>query len=135
MIRSAPRPLETRNRYIQEQLLARKAVPDWQESDTPADAITSVEYYLERLERDQPARATRSLDVAEDSLKNLGYTLKPNCRPRPSPAVSNAAIESPAVGRRLEAVVEGRQTAEQLPADTTLPRRRGRCPLLASDDN
>ncbi|HUD93657.1 hypothetical protein, partial [Sphingobium sp.] len=41
--------LETCNRYIQEQLLARKAVPDWQSLDTLADAITSVEYYLERL--------------------------------------------------------------------------------------
>ena len=34
------------NRYIQEQLLARKAVPNWQNLDTLADAITSVEYYL-----------------------------------------------------------------------------------------
>ncbi len=50
--------LETCNRYIQEQLLARKAVPDWQSLDTLADAITSVEYYLERLSEDrcQPER-------------------------------------------------------------------------------
>ncbi|MGH8355172.1 MAG: Hpt domain-containing protein, partial [Pseudomonas sp.] len=64
------------NRYIQEQLLARKAVPNWQNLDTLADAITSVEYYLERLAEDHAAQGDLILDVAEESLESLGYPLK-----------------------------------------------------------
>ncbi|WP_192980358.1 Hpt domain-containing protein [Pseudomonas sp. EggHat1] len=64
------------NRYIQEQLLARKAVPNWQSLDTLADAITSVEYYLERLAEDHGTQGDLILDVAEESLDALGYPLK-----------------------------------------------------------
>ncbi|MGQ7959785.1 Hpt domain-containing protein [Pseudomonas sp. SP16.1] len=64
------------NRYIQEQLLARKAVPNWQSLDTLADAITSVEYYLERLAEDHGSQGDLILDVAEESLESLGYPLK-----------------------------------------------------------
>ncbi|MCR4508281.1 Hpt domain-containing protein, partial [Pseudomonas sp. 32.2.56] len=64
------------NRYIQEQLLARKAVPNWQNLDTLADAITSVEYYLERLAEDHATQGDLILDVAEESLESLGYPLK-----------------------------------------------------------
>jgi chemosensory pili system protein ChpA (sensor histidine kinase/response regulator) len=64
------------NRYIQEQLLARKAVPNWQSLDTLADAITSVEYYLERLAEDHGTQGDLILDVAEESLETLGYPLK-----------------------------------------------------------
>src|SRR5690606_34447573 len=67
--------LEACNGYIQDQLLARKAVPDWQSLDTLADAITSVEYYLERLSEDCGTQGDLILDVAEDSLQNLGYSL------------------------------------------------------------
>ncbi|MES2818838.1 MAG: Hpt domain-containing protein, partial [Pseudomonadota bacterium] len=64
------------NRYIQEQLLARKAVPNWHNLDTLADAITSVEYYLERLAEDHATQGDLILDVAEESLETLGYPLK-----------------------------------------------------------
>lgn len=64
------------NRYIQEQLLACKAVPNWQSLDTLADAITSVEYYLERLAEDHGTQGDLILDVAEESLETLGYPLK-----------------------------------------------------------
>ncbi|TBU96211.1 Hpt domain-containing protein [Phytopseudomonas dryadis] len=64
------------NRYIQEQLLARKAVPNWQNLDTLADAITSVEYYLERLAEDHATQGDLILDVAEESLAALGYPLQ-----------------------------------------------------------
>ena len=35
--------------YIRESLLENKAIPDWQQLDRLADAITSIEYYMERL--------------------------------------------------------------------------------------
>ena len=63
------------NQYIEEQLLARKSVPNWQDLDTLADAITSVEYYLERLNDDHSTQGELILDVAEESLQSLGYSL------------------------------------------------------------
>ncbi|MBD9413143.1 Hpt domain-containing protein [Pseudomonas sp. PDM16] len=68
--------LQACTRYIQEQLLVRKAVPNWQNLDTLADAITSVEYYLERLAEDHASQGDLILDVAEESLESLGYPLK-----------------------------------------------------------
>lgn len=73
----AAKLLEACNRYIQEQLLVRQAVPDWHSLDTLADAITGVEYYLERLSEDHGAQGDLILDVAEESLESLGYSLKP----------------------------------------------------------
>ena len=72
----AAKLLENCNRYIQEQLLVRQAVPDWHSLDTLADAITSVEYYLERLSEDHNTQGDMILDVAEESLDSLGYSLK-----------------------------------------------------------
>ncbi|HLT04625.1 MAG TPA: Hpt domain-containing protein [Pseudomonas sp.] len=65
--------LEACNRYICERLLEPRAVPDWQHLDTLADAITGVEYYLERLSEDHASQGELILDVAEESLGSLGY--------------------------------------------------------------
>lgn len=85
----AAKLLEACNRYIQEQLLVRQAVPDWHSLDTLADAITSVEYYLERLSEDHSTQGDMILDVAEESLDSLGYSLKPR------PSILDA-VEPPA---------------------------------------
>ncbi|MET1080437.1 MAG: Hpt domain-containing protein, partial [Pseudomonas sp.] len=81
------------NRYIQEQLLARKAVPNWHNLDTLADAITSVEYYLERLAEDHATQGDLILDVAEESLETLGYPLqeKPSILDRVEPVEESIA--------------------------------------------
>lgn len=63
-------------RYIEEQLLVRKMVPNWQSLDTLADAIAGIEYYLERVAEDHIDQGDQILDVAEDSLATLGYPLK-----------------------------------------------------------
>ena len=83
--------LEACNRYIQEQLLAKLAIPDWQSLDTLADAITSVEYYLERLSEDCGAQGDLILDVAEESLHALGYPL--NAQPAKDTDGSIAEVE------------------------------------------
>ncbi|QRY80945.1 Hpt domain-containing protein [Pseudomonas sp. PDNC002] len=88
----AAKLLENCNRYIQEQLLVRQAVPDWHSLDTLADAITSVEYYLERLSEDHSTQGDVILDVAEESLDSLGYSLTP----RPSILDAVPAEHSPA---------------------------------------
>jgi len=73
-------------RYIDEQLLQTEAVPQWASLDTLADAITSVEYYLERLSSGAPREENELLlDVAEESVARLGYAVART--PRSEPAV------------------------------------------------
>ncbi|CAD5203264.1 Hpt domain-containing protein [Pseudomonas sp. FEN] len=65
--------LETCNRYIQDHLLQDPQPPSWQQLDRLADALSSIEYYLERLGEDHEAPGERLLDLAEESLDALGY--------------------------------------------------------------
>ena len=58
--------------YIRESLLATKAIPDWQQLDRLADAITSIEYYMERLSEGAKDN-DRILKVAEESVAKLGF--------------------------------------------------------------
>ena len=61
--------------FIQEKLLdADQPKPDWRSMDTLADAITSVEYYLERLS-DDPETTDDILQLARASVDALGYPL------------------------------------------------------------
>jgi len=59
--------------YIREKLLGEQVVPDWRMLDTLADAISSVEYYLECLSGDHRADIDDILAVAEESVAQLGY--------------------------------------------------------------
>lgn len=63
-------------RFIQERLLGDEQAPDWQSMDTLADAMSSVEYYLERLS-DDPHTSDDVLEVAHRSIAALGYPLQP----------------------------------------------------------
>jgi len=64
--------LEAMERYINDVLLSGREVPNWQELDTLADAVTSIEYYLERL-NDGIRDNDSVLRVAEISLESLGF--------------------------------------------------------------
>ncbi|WP_237475153.1 Hpt domain-containing protein [Microbulbifer aggregans] len=61
-------------RYISEQLISAGAQPDWKLLDTLADAITSVEYYLERR-AEGIEDADMLLALAEDSVATLGFAV------------------------------------------------------------
>ncbi|KJZ48760.1 Hpt domain-containing protein [Pseudomonas fluorescens] len=65
--------IETCNHFIREHLLLDPDHPGWQELDSLADVITSIEYYLERLSDDPEAPGEKLLDVAEKSLAALGF--------------------------------------------------------------
>ena len=69
--------------YINEQLMAKTVVPDWQTLDTLADAISSVDYYLERLEDDNDSEASAILDVARQSVAELGYPVDGQSQAQP----------------------------------------------------
>src|SRR5690606_5785931 len=63
-------------RYIEEQLLENETRPQWATLDTLADAITSVEYYLERLTGGgRKEENDLLLSVAEESVSSLGYAV------------------------------------------------------------
>ena len=86
-------------RYIRESLLADQTVPEWQMLDTLADAITSVDYYLERLADDVESDGESILDAAAESVAELGY-----------PAASESAVavdevEVPVLVDDIEALV------------------------------
>jgi len=64
--------LASAERYISDVLLSDKHVPDWMQLDTLADAITSIEYYLERL-AEGISDNEDILRIAEESLSRLGF--------------------------------------------------------------
>jgi chemosensory pili system protein ChpA (sensor histidine kinase/response regulator) len=57
--------------YVSERLLEGQHRPDWQEMDTLADVITSVEYFLERIANDTTG-GDSVLEIAERGLEKLG---------------------------------------------------------------
>ncbi len=94
------RLLDSISRYIETRLLADRITPDQSELDALADAISSVEYFLEaRL--DDRAPAPSLLDVASRSVAALGFAV---AEPIPAPP-SEAAGD-------LGAVAEPDQTIE-----------------------
>ena len=76
--------------YLQNDILAEQRVPEWQRLDTLADAITSIDYYLERMLDDRSVPDPRLLDIAEESVRDLGY---------PSSALAGRTTAPPAARR------------------------------------
>ncbi|MBR9871630.1 MAG: response regulator [Gammaproteobacteria bacterium] len=67
-----PDMLDSAERYISDVLLSSQQVPDWRQLDTLADAITSIEYYLERVAEGITDNDT-ILRIANESLASLGF--------------------------------------------------------------
>jgi chemosensory pili system protein ChpA (sensor histidine kinase/response regulator) len=78
--------------YAEIELLERRRIPNSRQLDTFADALASIEYYLEAL-REQRANRDDILDITRNSLENLGYWPLPAER---APAVEKPAVETPA---------------------------------------
>lgn len=64
--------MESCRHYIEQNLLAAAENPTHEQMDTLADAITSVDYYLESMEEQKPIGES-VLEVAEESMDELGY--------------------------------------------------------------
>ncbi|EZQ17117.1 ferrous iron transporter B [Halopseudomonas bauzanensis] len=60
------------SRFIRKSMLEQQATPDPQQLEVLADALTSIEFYLESAERSSGGTGD-VLAVAEDSLAELGY--------------------------------------------------------------
>ncbi len=67
-------------RYTETELIGRKRVPNGQQLDTLADALASLEYYLEALKEQRPNR-DGILDIARQSLESLRYWPLPTTAP------------------------------------------------------
>jgi chemosensory pili system protein ChpA (sensor histidine kinase/response regulator) len=102
-----PRPaaiLQACSDFIDEQLLKSDAAPEWSTLDTLADAIASVEYYLERLCGDREEEDELLLGVAEESIEALGYRVKvgaPTERVEPKAATSHEQANAETVLEKI----------------------------------
>ncbi|MBW8808548.1 MAG: Hpt domain-containing protein [Lysobacter sp.] len=89
-------------RYTEVELIGRRRVPSGQQLDTLADALASLEYYLEALREQRPNRDD-ILDIARQSLEVLRYWPLPDViRVEPqaevaAPPVVAAEVAPPAV--------------------------------------
>ncbi len=95
--------------YAEAELLSRRRVPASQQLDTLADALASLEYYLEAL-RDQRPHRDEILDIAANSLEALGYW------PLPEIGEPSLATPAPAPAAEVDAPPVPEPAFEQAPA-------------------
>src|SRR5690606_21301019 len=98
-------------RYIEDELIGSRRVPNGRQLDTFADALASLEYYLEAL-RENRFNRDEILDVTRQSLESLGYWPLPAERRAEAPAEPAAPeIVSEADIERSVAALGGRSPA------------------------
>lgn len=98
--------------YVQ-WLLNEKVKPDADQMDDLADALTSVDYYLERLLENASDPYLQMLEVAENAVAKLGFAVGEE----PSPAKPEPEEPEPA-SEAAEPVAE--EPAEETPTKITL---------------
>ncbi|TWH04217.1 Hpt domain-containing protein, partial [Pseudoxanthomonas taiwanensis] len=108
--------LEGVRRYILTELIGRRRVPSGRQLDTLADAMASLEYYLEALRDRRPNRA-EILEIARSSLESLNYWPLPDAHAAEAPAAAApASTPAAAVPPPLPAAPEPVAAAPQAPA-------------------
>jgi chemosensory pili system protein ChpA (sensor histidine kinase/response regulator) len=133
----AARQLHALSVFTQIELVQRQRVPDAMQMDRLADALASLEYYLEALRDHRPQRE-RILELAEHGLVALGYwpvpaaaeqslldaargTAAPPVAPtQPEPVVS-AAVGAEASARPVVEAAGAPATPEQTPSAQPAP--------------
>ncbi|AWH30170.1 Hpt domain-containing protein [Stenotrophomonas sp. YAU14A_MKIMI4_1] len=114
--------------YIEAELIGRQRVPSGRQLDTLADAMASLEYYLEALRDRRPGRED-ILDITRSSLEALRYWPLPE---RTAPAAAEAAdaqpdpvlreaVALPAAALQVEPVQIPVQPAAPAPGDVPVP--------------
>ncbi|MDA3914239.1 Hpt domain-containing protein [Oleiagrimonas sp.] len=103
-------------RFIDNELVIDKRIPTTEQMDKLADALASLEYYLEAA-RDRRGGLEHILEVAEDALRDLGYWPVPPSRapeleqepeavPKATPEADSAAFASSATQDVADALPE-----------------------------
>ncbi|ANB16828.1 Hpt domain-containing protein [Dokdonella koreensis] len=80
-------------RFVEVELIRHRRIPTVEQMDKLADALASIEYYLEAT-REQRSGRERILDVTRDSLASLGYWPVPP--PADEPAAPGTGVEDAA---------------------------------------
>ncbi len=112
-------------RFVHNELVADQRVPTAEQMDLLADALASVEYFLEAVREQRPQRE-RILDVTQRSLSALGYWPAPVLRAKPeanadmgiAPQVAPSLSEAVSVvsGTGLDALLIGTATPAPAPS-------------------
>ena len=113
--RRAARVLGACSRYIKEQLIDSNEKPDFKYMDTLADAIASVEYYLECLDDDVAEDQDDTLSVAETSVASLGYAVAVHHRVQPTYLDDAPEIET------VDSIISAAPVAEEELLDSVVP--------------
>lgn len=102
------------SRFTENELLRHHRVPNGQQMDRLADALASLEYFLEAL-RDRRPNRDRILEVTQESLESLGYWPLPPLSPFTVASAVTGAYESTPV-----AVLENFSDAVETPIRSNL---------------
>ncbi|WP_434030324.1 Hpt domain-containing protein [[Pseudomonas] boreopolis] len=119
--------LEGVRRYVQHELIDKRRIPSGRQLDTLADAMASLEYYLEALRERRPGRE-EILDITRNSLETLRYwplpvataAAEPQWHPAPATAVPAVAAQAEAT-LAMEAWTLAPAEPERGPADVAAP--------------
>jgi chemosensory pili system protein ChpA (sensor histidine kinase/response regulator) len=97
--------LEGVRRYVRHELIERQRIPSGRQLDTLADAMASLEYYLEALRERRPGRE-EILDITRNSLETLRYW--------PLPAIADEPLPEPVQVPAQTSVAEAETPAHAL---------------------
>ncbi len=111
--------------YTDRELLGKRRVPSGRQLDTLADALASLEYYLEAL-REQRGNRDDILDIARNSLETLGYWPIPEPEPQAEPA--DAGAEPPVAE---DAIPAAPKASVEAPRESTAPATAAAAPSAA----
>ncbi|MCR6663093.1 MAG: Hpt domain-containing protein [Luteimonas sp.] len=116
-------------RYTRNELIGRRRVPNGRQLDTLADALASLEYYLEAL-REQRANRNEILDITRNSLESLGYWPLPEIVPAQAPNIDAVGatvvaeppfeVEQPTFVAEVDGV-QAIETEDGIPAQPLAP--------------
>lgn len=93
-LKRAAEVLDACNLFLVEQVLVEENVPSWNLLDALADAITSIEYYLEFVGTEDDQAEQTILSLAENGVAKLGYPIgdvEPDLSEAPSDTVHEQA--------------------------------------------
>ncbi len=106
-------------KFIREKLIGSEDHPSFEELEALADAIASVEYYLERLMEDLHEDSDSMLDIAEESIANLGYPVEFNASGSSSSNEQAAPLATPEVSESDAGIDTGFTAQSSLPEPET----------------
>ncbi len=117
-----PALTEAIGRFVHNELLVDRRVPTAEQMDLLADALASVEYFLEAVREQRPQRE-RILDVTQRSMAALGYWPAPPARAPREPIVQTAVAAESVADARVDSSprMPDQYDARQLEARDTLP--------------